>query len=190
MGIGAEAWRGLRDGGEALHELASAVNTTNPSVARVAKALAKTMSDGANALLVDVRESMRRSAFRARPAPDADVATCHPYVAGARTCGFLADAASSRDSEGWRTYSEALYSGALEPHVTSEILQWHRHARAEHGGSRLMLGVLTGSGGDNSNGHVLETFTLFGWGYGERSGACIAAPPRPHHPHHMGGTAH
>ena len=60
---------------------------------------------------------------------------------------------------------QALYSGAIPPAVTAQILNWHQTSRAALG-SRLKLGVLTGSGGDVQSGDALETFTLFGWGYG------------------------
>lgn len=69
--------------------------------------------------------------------------------------------------EPWRTYSEALYSGAIEPAVIRELLAWHQ-TQTGNGvkGSRLKLGVLSGCGGDVSCGDSLETFTIHGWGYG------------------------
>ena len=93
--------------------------------------------------------------------------TCHPYAAGTRECGMLPSAPSNRDSEPWRTYSEALYSGALEPATITAILEWHQRAQGSGvKGSRLKLGVLSGCGGDVSCGDQLETFTLHGFGYG------------------------
>ena len=61
--------------------------------------------------------------------------------------------ASNRDSEPWRTYAEALYSGAIEPRVTAQILAWHQTQQGSGvRGSRLKLGVLAGCGGDVSCG--------------------------------------
>ena len=37
-------------------------------------------------------------------------------------CRMIKTEPSNRDSEPWRTYAEALYSGAIEPAVISEIL--------------------------------------------------------------------
>ena len=188
ISIAAEAWRGLRDGGEVLGELAtSVVLRKNATAARIARALASEMLKAAEGLLRDLRASVAASAIpeqrparhMLRPGEQGEhpgnrttsrtgrtTAVCHPYVAGSRTCGFLPGAPSSRDSESWRTYAEAMYSGALDAPTVREIYEWHRFARAERGGARLLLGVLTGSGIDNSAGAVLETFTLFGWGYG------------------------
>ena len=166
ISIAAEAWRGMRDGGAALHTLSAVLMPTHPHAAALARNLSAEMTATAPAMLTDLRTSMRRSAFH-----EADGTVCHPYVAAAAgnaTCGELSAGAadSSRASEAWRTYAEALYSGAIEPGTTSELLEWHQHARCAGHGSRLKLGVLTGSGLDVSNGDVLETFTLFGWGYG------------------------
>ena len=75
--------------------------------------------------------------------------------------------ASNRDSEPWRTYAEALYSGAIEPPVISEILEWHQTQQGSNvKGSRLKLGALSGCGGDVHCGDSLETFTCHGWGTG------------------------
>lgn len=80
---------------------------------------------------------------------------------------MLSPEASNRASEPWRTYAEALYSGAIQPDVTSELLQWHQTAQGQGvTGSRLKLGVLSGCGGDVHCGDSLETFTIHGWGYG------------------------
>ena len=74
---------------------------------------------------------------------------------------------SNRDSEPWRTYSEAMYSGALSNDTLLEILHWHQTQQgAGVRGSRLKLGVLSGCGGDVRCGDSLETFTVHGWGYG------------------------
>ncbi len=63
--------------------------------------------------------------------------------------------ASNRDSEPWRTYAEALYSGAIEPPVISEILEWHQTQQGSNvKGSRLKLGALSGCGGDVHCGDV------------------------------------
>lgn len=61
-----------------------------------------------------------------------------------------------------------MYSGALDDATIWEILNWHRTAFATGpaGGSLLKMGVLSGCGGDVSCGWSLETFTLFGFGYG------------------------
>lgn len=87
-------------------------------------------------------------------------------------CNGTAAAGSHRASESWRTYSEALYSGALDDATVGEIYDYHRTARAEganavgHMASLMKIGVLAGCGGDVSCGEHLETFTLFGFGYG------------------------
>ena len=62
---------------------------------------------------------------------------------------MIAPEASNRESEPWRTYSEALYSGAIEPAVILELLAWHQTQQGQGvRGSRLKLGVLSGCGGD------------------------------------------
>ena len=160
VSIMAEAWRGLRDCGEALGEMAETLPAGHAGLAAAARLLSARMVAEAPGMLADLRASLARSAF-----VEPDGAVCHPYVAGERTCGELPSAASSRDSEPWRTYAEALYSGAIPAKTVAEVLAWHQTQRCASG-SRLKLGILTGSGGDVSNGDVLETFTLAGWGYG------------------------
>merc|ERR1740117_1015091 len=118
------------------------------------------MNSVATPLLEQIERSISIDAVGSAP-------RCFPYVAGIRECGMLPKAASNRDSEPWRTYSEALYSGALNESVISEIVQWHNQKQgAGVRGSRLKLGVLAGAGGDVSSGDQLETFTIHGWGYG------------------------
>lgn len=156
ISIAAEMWRGLRDCGAALQAIA----TADPSQTQAAE-VGRAFSAAAPALLDDLRQSMQRDAIQGNGT------VCHPYVAGIPECGFLPHASSNRASEPWRTYAEALYSGAIDPQRMREILEWHQ---LEQGsgvkGSRLKLGVLSGCGGDVSCGDSLETFTIHGFGYG------------------------
>ena len=129
-----------------------------------------TLRDGsqeaAPPLLLDLHASMALDATIETDATGRNV-TCHPYAAGTRECGMLPSPPSRRDSEPWRTYSEAFYSGALESSTVASILEWHQRAQGSGvRGSRLKLGVLSGCGGDVACGDQLETFTLHGWGYG------------------------
>lgn len=165
ISIAAEAWRGLRDCGEALRELAASLPPSQAAEAAHARKLAAEMSAAAPSLLTDLHASIRASAFPDPLTTSVHNTTCHPYVAGAKTCAHLDSAPSARDSEPWRTYAEALYSGGLPTDTTTELYEWHRYARCLKSGSRLKLGVLTGSGLDATTGDVLETFTHFGWGY-------------------------
>ena len=166
ISIAAEAWRGLRDCGEALAAIAAALPPSDPRAARAA-ALAATMSAAAPPLLADLRRSMALDATLVPDVTGTGNVTCHPYAAGVRECGMLPGAPSNRDSEPWRTYSEALYSGALEPATIDAIVTYHQRAQgAGVRGSRLKLGVLSGCGADVSCGDQLETFTVHGWGYG------------------------
>ena len=141
-------------------------------------AIGKNFSAVAPPLLKTLRKSMAMDAFQ-NSSSAASAATgsgssgagagprCFPYVAGIKECGQLPNAASNRDSEPWRTYAEALYSGAIEPAVTAEILAWHQTQQGSGvKGSRLKLGVLSGCGGDVHCGDSLETFTIHGFGYG------------------------
>ena len=57
-------------------------------------------------------------------------AVCHPYAAGVIECGMLPGVPTPRSSEPWRTYSELLYSGALDAAVTREILNYHQTQQA------------------------------------------------------------
>jgi hypothetical protein len=91
------------------------------------------------------RAAMKRNAV---PSPDG-APKCFPYVFGTRgngTCGELPTAAphgvpitvlapSERDSESWRTYSEAFYSGAMMQDEVAEILAWHKVNPTESGSS-------------------------------------------------------
>ena len=162
LSIAAEMWRGFRDCGEAL-VAAAAEASGNPDSPM--KALGQALVSEAPSILQDLRQSMARSVV---PADPPGAARCHPYVAGVPECGMLPKpVASKRDSEPWRSYSEALYSGAIEEGTIAEILAWHQTERGSGvRGSRLKLGVLSGCGGDVSCGDSLETFTLHGWGYG------------------------
>ena len=51
-----------------------------------------------------------------------------------------AQTTSARASESWRTYSEALLSGAISAELTAELLEYHQTV-PRAGGSRLKLGV-------------------------------------------------
>jgi len=160
ISIAAEMWRGFRDLGQALQEAASQGGGSNQEMARLGKSLA----EEAPFILKDFQQSMARSVV---PGNLRGTARCHPYVAGVPECGMLTHGFSNRDSEPWRTYAEAMYSGAIREQDIEEILTWHQ---TEQGsgvkGSRLKLGVLSGCGGDVSCGDSLETFTIHGWGYG------------------------
>ena len=74
---------------------------------------------------------------------------------------------TSRASEPWRTYSELLFSGALEPALTQEWLAWSQTQQGSGvRGSRLKLGFIAGAGNDIENGDQFETFTAHGYGFG------------------------
>lgn len=136
ISIAAEAWRGLRDCGDALADIAERA-ALPPTAAPAVRQAAQRMSALAKALLPTLQASMGLSAF-------VDGArTCHPYAAGFATCGMLPSAVvgTSRASEAWRTYPEALYSGALGVNTTRDIFAWHLTARAATG-SRMKLGTL------------------------------------------------
>ena len=156
VSIATEMWRGLRDCGEVLREVAA--TTGNAKMAGVA---ASFLGD-TPALLADIRASMAKDVFA-----DGNGTKCHPYVAGVKECGMISPEASNRDSEPWRTYSELMYSGAVDDATIREIHAWHQTQQGSHvTGSRLKLGVLSGCGGDVHCGDQLETFTIHGWGYG------------------------
>ena len=112
-------------------------------------------------MLMDLQRSMVASAV-----PGA-YPRCFPYVAGSGTCDELnaSQATSDRASEPWRTYSEALLSGAIDDVTTTELLAYHQSV-PRTGGSRLKLGILSGNGGDAEGGGSLMTFTSHGWGWG------------------------
>ena len=165
LSIAAEAWRGLRDCGEALAQVAAAMDPSDGRRAAVLE-LASRMGQEAPRLLQDLRRSVELDATHELNAFGEQV-TCHPYAAGTRECGMLPAAPSNRDSEPWRTYAEAMYSGALDASIIRDILVWHQTTQGSGvRGSRLKLGVLSGCGGDVSCGDQLETFTIHGWGYG------------------------
>eukprot|EP00440_Ansanella_granifera_P019137 gb/GFBE01020791.1/.p1 GENE.gb/GFBE01020791.1/~~gb/GFBE01020791.1/.p1 ORF type:complete len:845 (+),score=132.62 gb/GFBE01020791.1/:1-2535(+) len=154
ISIAAEMWRGFRDCGEVLARIAE--RTKRQDVGRVAAA----MNSVAPKVKEDLKRSMAKDAQGSFP-------RCMPYAAGSQTCGVLADAPSNRDSEPWRTYAEAFYSGALESETMAEILVWHQTQQGDGvNGSRLKLGVLAGCGGDVTCTDQFMTFTLHGWGYG------------------------
>jgi hypothetical protein len=168
ISIAGEMWRGLRDCGEALALVAAALNTTNSGDAVQAHAASTMMLNNTATLLADLRASMMKDRFVQ------DGSVCHPYVAGVPACGMLfatgnTTTSSPRDSESWRTYSEAMYSGALDDQTIIDIVEWHQ----THGscgklpchawnatdsvlpmlnGSMLKAGVPSGSGGDVENG--------------------------------------
>ena len=165
LSIASEAWRGLRDIGAVLEEIAAAAH--NASLAKTATAI----SAMAPPLLAQLRKTMAQDAFHPTTTTGdrLNQPRCFPYVAGVPECGMLSGAVapSNRDSEPWRTYSELFYSGALKPAVTAEILAWHQTQQGSGvKGSRLKLGVLSGCGGDVHCGDSLETFTIHGFAYG------------------------
>lgn len=162
ISIAAEMWRGLRDCGEALQEIGERVGKEGRG--RAASEAARCMLAEAADVIGALQQSMAKDAF-----PDGDGGViCHPYAAGIRECGELERKLySPRDSEGWRTYAEAMYSGALSDRTIQEILEWHQTRQGSRvKGSRLKLGALSGCGGDVSCGDQLMTFTVHGWGYG------------------------
>eukprot|EP01043_Picozoa_sp_COSAG02_P023642 COSAG02_NODE_1268_length_13537_cov_14.243637_6_plen_64_part_00 len=55
-----------------------------------------------------------------------------------------------------------ICSGALDAATTAELLAYHQSV-PRAGGSRLKLGILSGSGGNVMSGDDLETFTIHGW---------------------------
>ena len=178
ISIAAEMWRGLRDCGAALAAVAAETNST------AAKQASEVMLTNTAMLERELLDSMARDAFE-----QDEGSICHPYVAGVPACGMLfangtLSTASPRDSEAWRSYSEAMYSGILPDQTIAEILEWHQ----THGscgklpchqwndtksdmarmlnGSMLKAGVPAGSGGDVRNGDQMMTFTVHGWGAG------------------------
>ena len=120
ISITAEAWRGFRDLGRAMTALGQ-------------HAYGRALSANATVLLSAFQRAMDRNLVpppAVSPAAAA-AAPCRPYVFGARsndTCGELpaSSAPSERDSESWRTYSEAMYSGAMRAHEVADILAWHK----------------------------------------------------------------
>ena len=160
ISIAAEMWRGFRDLGSALTAAAAGNGSATAAVM-----LGRNLTAAAPPILADFQRSMRLSAVPGR------YPRCRPYVAGDLTCGELnaSEAGSARASEPWRTYSEALYSGGVERPAVEELLAWHQTAPIAGGaglGSRLKLGIPSGSGSDVSSGGDLSTFTVHGWGYG------------------------
>ena len=189
ISIAAEMWRGFRDCGEALLEIADMmVPNTNAgagvdsivgraiddTVARTStgtsagivqkethlREVAKRMLTVAPLVLADLKASMRADATpqhtqqqpqdtggAASNRNSSSAAICHPYVAGIRECGMLPNQPTVRSSEPWRTYSELLYSGALDKSTVEEILEYHQTMQGGGmEGSRLKLGVLAGCG--------------------------------------------
>ena len=173
ISIAGEMWRGLRDAGEMLLLIAEDLNATSSNStddAARAQAASEMMLHNTEDLLGALRASMKKDRFVQ------DGSVCHPYVAGVPACGMLfargnTTTSSPRDSESWRTYSEAMYSGALEDQTIVDIVEWHQ----THGscgkqpchawnatdsslpmvnGSMLKVGVPSGSGGDVENGQL------------------------------------
>jgi hypothetical protein len=179
ISIAAEMWRGLRDCGNTLARIA-ALSTGNDAVA--AREASEMMLGNTASLLAGLKASMEKDKF----VQDGNV--CHPYAAGVPACGMLfatgnTTTSSPRDSESWRTYSEAMYSGALDDQTIVDIVAWHQthgscgkqpcHAWNSTAstlpminGSMLKAGVPAGSGGDVENGDQMMTFTVHGWGAG------------------------
>ena len=139
MSITAEAWRGFRDLGRAMTALGAAESHGESA------AFGADLTGNATELWTTFRAAMKRNAV---PSPDGAPA-CLPYVFGTRgngTCVELPTAAphgvpitvlapSERDSESWRTYSEAFYSGAMLQDEVAEILAWHQVNPTESGSS-------------------------------------------------------
>jgi hypothetical protein len=157
ISIAGQCWRGFRDLGAALLDIAQ----HNSSVSASLVSLGQNLTAHVPAMRTDFERSMKRSVV---PGP---FPRCFPYVAGAATCDELnsTQASVDRASESWRTYSEVLMSGILDAATTTELLVYHQTV-PRTGGSRLKLGVLAGSGGSVSSGQDLETFTIHGWGWG------------------------
>ena len=152
VSINAEMWRGLRDCGRALSELARASGRSDVAAA------SQRMLLKVPEILTALRSSMSKDVVAKSGAPP-----CHPYVAGVPECGMLPHVVSHRDSEAWRTYAEVLYSGALDDTTIHEIVAWHQTQQGSGvRGSRLKLGVLAGCSLDVSCGDQLETFTIHG----------------------------
>jgi len=128
MSITAEAWRGFRDLGRAMTALGAAEQHEGAS------GFGRELSGNATLLWSTFRGAMEKNVL---PAPAVGGPRCRPYVFGARggTCGQLppSSAPSQRDSESWRTYSEAAYSGALLKSEMAEILSWHKLNPTENG---------------------------------------------------------
>ena len=125
ISIAAEMWRGLRDCGEALALVAQAVSGSSSSDAAMARETSEMLLRNTATLLAELQASMEKDAFVQ------DGATCHPYVAGVPACGMLfargnTTTSSPRDSESWRSYSEAMYSGALDDQTIVDIVEWHQ----------------------------------------------------------------
>ena len=139
MSITAEAWRGFRDLGRAMTALGAVESHVESA------SFGADLVGNATDLWTTFRTAMKRNAV---PSPDGAPA-CLPYVFGTRgnsTCGELPTAAphgvpitvlapSERDSESWRTYSEAFYSGAMLQDEVAEILAWHKVNPTESGSS-------------------------------------------------------
>jgi hypothetical protein len=156
ISITAEAWRGFRDLGRAMSAIGAARADTEIS------RLGRELSGNSTLLWATFRAAMSKNVLPGTP-------PCRPFVFGRRgqTCGELppSSAPSQRDSESWRTYSEALYSGAILRSELEDILAWHKLKPTQRGSS-LKAGALAGSGGALINGDQLMTFTGHGWAYG------------------------
>jgi hypothetical protein len=154
--IGSEFWRGLIDLGAAWTEIGAL--TKNQTVLAAGDA----MTAAAPPLLLDLQAAMVATHKQSN-------GSCWPYVAGRTDCAELAEQASDRDSEPWRTYAEMCWSGlpatsasdtTTDREFLTDMIQWSRN----HGKS-MKLGMLSGTGSDAS-GNNLMTFTGIGWGYG------------------------
>ena len=121
VSIAAEMWRGYRDCGASLIEVANSLSQEQHDLKRRMIALGEGMNATSLKLMSDLKQSMALDRF-----PDGNGTYCHPYVSGVKECGFLPNASypSHRASEPWRTYSELLYSGAVDAASTAEILSW------------------------------------------------------------------
>ena len=146
ISITSEAWRGFRDLGRAMTTLGVAERHEEST------AFGADLMGNATGLWQTFRTAMGRNAV---PSGDGTPA-CLPYVFGTRgngTCGELPTAAphgvpipvlapSERDSESWRTYSEAFYSGAMLQGEVAEILAWHK-VNPTRSGSSLVRTLTT-----------------------------------------------
>ena len=144
VSIATEMWRGFVECGAVLEEIASSGATptpTPPAVIAQLRNVSAAMLRVAPPLLATIRRSMAMDVIATNVTRGP---RCFPYVAGIRECGELptppVGPPTSRASEAWRTYSEMLFSGALEPATIAEILAWHQTQQGQGVvGSRLKV---------------------------------------------------
>lgn len=152
ISIAAEFWRGLVElGGVWVDAGGSAVR---PDVAAAGKEM---VEEEAPALLQDLLRALNRSVVSTG---EPESPRCWPYVAGVASCDSVPDAPSVRDSEPWRTYSEAWWSAALPTSMVDDMLAYNRRH------SKMMRLGLPSGDGSGCCGNQLMSFTSHGWGYG------------------------